>query len=216
MAGQDPSAQNLPYSPSLVGIMAQTFNPVLGRMHMGYDARTHGGIMGYGEVDEEQQTQNIIQMIQEREEQEYEARKRKYMEDTKSKQLGYLEKAVKLPEGYSSSFDTTPKMNITIKKNGKEEELTVTDDQAAAFYMDLPSCSLCGVELGVGIPDEFQGLSTQDRGVSFEALKAKYEFHCPYQALSKPSLVDRDLSRRTYVAAVSYTHLDVYKRQTIC
>lgn len=198
-------AHNLRYSPTLAGIIARTFNPILGHMHMAYEPGLGTGMAAYNDADEERQTQNIIQMIQEREEREFESRKRKYMEDTKPKQSGYLQKAAKLPDGYSASFDTTPRMNISIMKNGQNEELTVVDDHADALYMDIPACCLCGVELGVGIPDGFQGLYEEDRGVSFEALKAKYNFHCPYQTLSKPSVADRDLSRRTYVAQCGHS-----------
>ncbi|CUS23832.1 LAQU0S12e01046g1_1 [Lachancea quebecensis] len=198
-------AHNLRYSPTLAGIIARTFNPILGHMHMAYEPGLGTGVAAFNDADEERQTQNIIQMIQEREEREFESRKRKYMEDTKPKQSGYLQKAAKLPDGYSASFDSTPKMNISIMKNGQKEELTVVDDHADALYMDIPACCLCGVELGVGIPDRFQGLYEEDRGVSFEALKAKYSFHCPYQALSKPSVADRDLSRRTYVAQCGHS-----------
>ncbi|SCW00214.1 LAFE_0B11958g1_1 [Lachancea fermentati] len=196
--------RNLRYPPTLAGIIARTFTPIFGRMSMGYDDFDEP-YSPYGEYDEERQTQNIIEMIQAREEQENDSRKKKYMEDSRAKQEAFLKKAEELPECFSSSFDTTPKIKIKITKNGKEEEVLVTDDQAAENYKDIAVCCLCGVELGIGIPSEFLGISKLDRGVSFEGLTAKYQFHCPYQSLAKPSVADRDLSKRTYVASCGHS-----------
>lgn len=160
---------------------------------------------GGQQADEEIETQNIIEMIQAREEREQDTRKKRYMEDTKFQQQGFLRRAEGVPEGYSASFDTAPKMKIAMTRNGREEEVTVTDDHAAKQYEEVPACCLCGIELGVGIPDEFSGITKEDRGVSFESLVAKYGFHCPYQSLARPSVADRDLSKRTYVASCGHT-----------
>ncbi|SCU82935.1 LANO_0B07888g1_1 [Lachancea nothofagi CBS 11611] len=162
---------------------------------------------GYGsyfgrDMDEARETQSLIEMIQAREEQENDTRKRKYMEASKTQQHEFLEKANSLPENYSSSFDTTPKMNISITNKGKDETISVADDDAD--YTEVPVCTLCGVELGVGIPDDHKGSKSEDRGVSFEALVAKYQFHCPFQTLQSITTADRDLSRRTYVAVCGH------------
>ncbi|AAS52894.1 AER213Cp [Eremothecium gossypii ATCC 10895] len=155
--------------------------------------------------DDDEVTQNIIDIIQAREERDLDSRKRKYMEDTKSQQQAFVARAQRLPEGYYASFDPTPKMKMTLEKNGKTEEVVVADDLAAKSYVEVPVCCLCGVELGLGIPDDFAGISAVDRGVSFESLVSKYDFHCPYQALAHPSIADRDLSRKTFVAHCGHT-----------
>ncbi|AMD19083.1 HBR182Cp [Eremothecium sinecaudum] len=155
--------------------------------------------------DEEEVTQNIIDLIQAREERDLDNRKRKYMEDTKSQQQKFIERAQSLPDKYCASFDPTPKMRITMERNGKTEEVMVTDDQTAKNYIEIPVCCLCGVELGLGIPDDFKGISQVDRAVSFESLVSKYDFRSPYQALARPSVADRNLSKRTFVAHCGHT-----------
>ncbi|SCU93795.1 LAMI_0E15610g1_1 [Lachancea mirantina] len=162
--------------------------------------------VAFNAFDEDRQTQNIIEMIQAREERENDARKRKYMEDTKPKQEKFNKMAQEVPEGYSASFDTTPRMKISILKNGKEEQISLVDDEAASKYMDIPICTLCGVELGFGIPESFTGIGPSDKGVSFEALQARYDVHCPYRTLARPTEADRDLSRRIFVASCGHAY----------
>ena len=163
---------------------------------------------GYGsdaERREQERTQNIINMIQRREELERDARVKSNMEKTKSMEDKFQERARELPEGYNADFDSTPKMQLQIVKDGKEEHVVVDDDDAMETEMDVPSCTLCGVELGVGIPDSFTGISEGDQGVSFEYLVDEYGYHCPYQSLLRPQQLDRDLSRRTYIANCGHT-----------
>ncbi|CAR25654.1 ZYRO0A04994p [Zygosaccharomyces rouxii] len=162
---------------------------------------------GYvGDMDEEESTQSIVSMIQEREEREHDSRTKKYMEKTQDQQQSYVQRAMELPDGYSASFDTEPKIKLDIVRDGKEETVVVKDDSVSDQWQEVPVCTLCGVELGVGIPDEFEGITKMDRGVSFECLVYKYQFHCPYQTLARPSQLDRDLSRRTFVAPCGHTY----------
>lgn len=160
----------------------------------------------YGGMDEEESTQNIVNMIQEREEREHDCRTKKFMEKTHSQQQSFVQRAIDLPDGYSASFDTAPKVKLDIVRDGKQETVVVQDDSVCDKWLEVPACTLCGVELGVGIPDEFGGISKLDRGVSFECLVYKYQFHCPYQTLARPSQLDRDLSRRTFVAPCGHTY----------
>lgn len=159
----------------------------------------------YDENDEEARTQSIVNMIQEREEMEHDIRTKKFMEKTKAQQELISKRSLELPDEYSASFDTEPKVKMDIVKNGKPETVIVEDFDLASRFEDIPVCCLCGVELGVGIPDDFQVISKVDRGVSFECLVYKYKFHCPYQSLAKPSQLDRDLSKRTFVASCGHT-----------
>ncbi|SCU86106.1 LADA_0D12310g1_1 [Lachancea dasiensis] len=152
------------------------------------------------DMDEARETQSIIEMIQAREELENDNRKRKFMESSKLQQNEFIARATKLPKGYSSSFDTKPSLGISIPGRGKDEIISVVDEEESNDFMEVPACTLCGVELGVGIPEDYKGLSSEDRGVSFEALVAKYHFSCPYRTLLSITDADRDLSRRTYVA----------------
>lgn len=164
---------------------------------------------GFGpdaERREQERTQNIINMIQAREERERDSRVKTFMQKTKQTENKFKDTASKLPEGYSSNFDSTPKMKMTIVKKGNVESVVVDDDMTLDTEMDVPSCTLCGIELGVGIPDSFQGLFAEDQGVSFEYLVEEYGYSCPYQSLLKPTQLDRDLSRRTYVAGCGHTY----------
>lgn len=137
---------------------------------------------------EEAQTQSIIDIIQEREESERDQRVKEYNRKTQSLQQKYIEEAKHLPPGYSASF-ATPEV---IKDNDNDK-----DDEEEE---DMIVCTLCGVELGVGIPDEFSGITPEDIPLSFDELMEKYDSRCPYQTLGRPSTLDRDLSKRTYVS----------------
>lgn len=162
----------------------------------------------YGYFDDEDDpasTEYIIRMIQEREERDANTRTKKLNEITRNQQEKYIKKANTLPEGYLASFNTSPMMSMMLEKDGKEERVLVTDDVAAKTYEEVPVCVLCGVELGLGIPDDFKGIVDEDKGVSFEALQSKYKCHCPYQTLARPTQVDRDMSRRTFVSSCGHT-----------
>ncbi|CCD22805.1 SUMO-targeted ubiquitin ligase complex subunit SLX5 NDAI_0A06510 [Naumovozyma dairenensis CBS 421] len=169
------------------------------------DTGRAAGAYGYEYEDDDAHTQNIINMIQRREDAERDSRTKGFMSKTKPQQDGFKKRALALPEGYSSSFSTEPKVKMTVKKNGKDETVIMEDVDLAKYWMDVPACILCGVELGVGIPKDFVGTSDKDHGVSFEFLVSKYDFHCPYQSLSKPSQLDRDLSQKVYVASCGHT-----------
>ncbi|AQZ17628.1 SLX5 (YDL013W) [Zygosaccharomyces parabailii] len=160
----------------------------------------------YEGMNEEESTQNIVNMIQEREEREHDCRTKKFMEKTHAQQQSFVQRALELPDGYSANFDTEPKVKLDIVRDGKQETVIVQDDSVSDSWLEVPVCTLCGVELGVGIPDEFEGIAKLDRGVSFECLVYKYQFHCPYQTLARPSQLDRDLSRRTFVAPCGHTY----------
>ncbi|SCV01931.1 LAME_0G19460g1_1 [Lachancea meyersii CBS 8951] len=154
------------------------------------------------EPDEVRETQGIIEMIQAREELESDNRKRKLMESTKGKRETFLKEAKGLTEGYSASFDPTVKFETPNELNNKAEIIALEDDEANEI--EVPACTICGVELGVGIPDDYAGMSALDGDKSFEQLIDKYHFHCPYQSLRSFSVADRDLSRRTFVASCGH------------
>lgn len=155
-------------------------------------------------MDEDIETQSIIEMIQAREEREQDCRKKKLMEGTKTQQNNFLNLAKSLPDGYSASFGIEAKISDNVEDKLQKEEI-ITKKHLDTEYQNIPVCCLCGVELGIGIPDDFQGITKQDFGTSFENLVSKYQTYCPYQSLVKPSIVDRDLSRRTYVALCGHT-----------
>lgn len=155
---------------------------------------------------EEERTQQIINMIQAREENERDKRVKLFMEGTKAQEKKYHDTADNLPDGYSSNFDTIPKTKVSVVKDGKQETLVLEDNASEQEgIVEIPSCTLCGIELGIGIPDSFNGLNEKDKGVSFEYLVEEYGFSCPYQSLLRPTQLDRDLSRRTYVASCGHT-----------
>ncbi|CDO92852.1 unnamed protein product [Kluyveromyces dobzhanskii CBS 2104] len=186
---------------SLQRIISNTMNRRFGNLPFG--ASSEFGLFEDG--DDAANTELIIRMIQEREERDANTRTKKLNEVTKSQQQKYIDKANTLPEGYSASFNTAPLMSMTFENNGKEETVMVTDDVAAKTCVEIPVCVLCGIELGVGIPDDWKGVSAEDKGVSFEALQSHYKFHCPYQTLARPTQIDKDLSRRTYVSSCGHT-----------
>ncbi|KAL3233004.1 E3 ubiquitin-protein ligase complex SLX5-SLX8 subunit SLX5 [Nakaseomyces bracarensis] len=136
---------------------------------------------------EEAQTQSIIDIIQEREESERDQRVKEYNRKTENLQQKFIEDAKFLPPGYSASF-ATPEV---IKDNDNDRDV---DDE------EIIVCTLCGAELGVGIPDDFTGIKPEDIEMSFDELMEKYDSRCPYQTLGRPSTLDRDLSKRTYVS----------------
>lgn len=146
------------------------------------------------EDDEEAQTQSIIDIIQQREESERDKRVKEYTRKSESQKKKFYEEAKQLPPGYSASF-ATPEV---IRENDDEDNSNNDDDE------DMIVCNLCGVELGIGIPEEFTGISKEDFALSFAELMDKYGSRCPYQSLGKPSELDRDLSKRTYVSNCSH------------
>ncbi|CEP60032.1 SUMO-targeted ubiquitin ligase complex subunit SLX5 LALA0_S01e01464g [Lachancea lanzarotensis] len=154
------------------------------------------------DTDESREIQGIMELIEARNEAEVDNKKRKLMESTKGKRSSFLEDAKTLPEGYSSSFDITPKLEMPIRRNKQTEIITVEDDEATEI--EIPACTLCGVELGVGIPDDYEGRSKSDENKTFNELVDKYHFHCPYQSLRRFTVADRDLSRETYVASCGH------------
>ncbi|EDO19307.1 hypothetical protein Kpol_1036p52 [Vanderwaltozyma polyspora DSM 70294] len=178
-------------------------SPMIRRIFGNYGGRHH---QDYDDDDEEGRTQSIITMIQEREEVEKDLRTKKYSESTKEKQDEFERRATELPDGYSSSFNTEPKAKVDMTKNGVNGSVSVVDDTMAEDWEEIPICCLCGVTLSEGIPDEFQGMSNEDRFLPFEELKEKYDSFCPYQCLIRPSQSDRDFSKRVYVANCGHTY----------
>ena len=152
------------------------------------------------------ETRRAIEMVQEREEIEYDRRVKMYTEKSRHQKESYDRKATALPGGYSASFSTEPKMKLKMFNNGVEETAFVTDDALVNSYEDMPACCLCGVELGVGIPSDYTGISQENRMISFESMVARYQFHCPYQTLLRPSPIDRELSKRTFIATCGHTY----------
>ncbi|SCU91046.1 LAFA_0F01552g1_1 [Lachancea sp. 'fantastica'] len=154
------------------------------------------------DTDDSREIQGIMELIEARNEAEVDSKKRKLMESTKGKRMSFLEDAKKLPEGYSSSFDVVLKLEMPIRRNKQTEIISVEDDEATEI--EIPACTLCGVELGVGIPEGYEGRGQSDDNRSFSELVEKYKFHCPYQSLRRFTVADRDLSRETYVASCGH------------
>lgn len=173
------------------------------RGHGGYAMAYPGGFLD--EMDEEVRTQSIMNAIQEREERERDVRVKNITEKSRPQEEKFLQRCRELPDGYSASFSTKASPRVEIREDGKPPTITV-DDIAAEEWEEIAVCCLCGVELGVGIPDDFEGMSKDDRDVPFQSLTTKYDFHCPYQSLARPTKVDRDLSKKTYVAPCGHTY----------
>ncbi|QLL34428.1 hypothetical protein HG536_0G02900 [Torulaspora globosa] len=159
----------------------------------------------FDEMDEEARTQSIVNAIQEREERERDIRVKNFSEKSRPQEEKFLQKCRGLPQGYSASFNTKIPPTMEVTEDGKERTMMV-DDRIRDEWEEVAVCCLCGVELGVGIPDDFEGMTKEDRGATFQSLTAKYEFHCPYQSLTRPTKVDRDLSRKTFVAPCGHTY----------
>lgn len=152
----------------------------------------------YNDHAEEEHTQSIIRMIEERENRERDNKIKRLKEKSKSKQNQLIDKAAHLPKGFSASFSTEPINDIIhIDTNDKIKE----NDE----YEDIAICCLCGVDISCGIPDDFKGISEQDSEVSFESLVQKYGISCPYKSLASPTILDRDLSKRTFVSKCGHT-----------
>ena len=193
---------------TLADSLRHTYFHILEGLYTGSYGYPGSGTSGDGDNNdyEEARTQSIIDMIQRLEETERDKEIKAFMDKTKGLQDEFHEKARELPYGYSCNFDTTPRVKLKVTKTGDSETVMVDDDEATSGkYMEVPVCTLCGVELGVGIPDDFEGISPEDRRETFEKLVEKYECHCPYQSLMRPSQLDRDLSRRTYIALCGHT-----------
>ncbi|CCE61510.1 hypothetical protein TPHA_0A04370 [Tetrapisispora phaffii CBS 4417] len=166
---------------------------------------------GYAQAGE-QETQDLIAMIQEREEREHDIRTRKFTKKNEKLQQLIREKAKTIPEGYSSSFSTEVPVKLIDKqdKNGNnvimlEEQQVEVDDEFGnkknESVIEVPVCCLCGVELGIGIPETFAGISAEDKKLEcFKDIATKYGFSCPYQTMVRPTELDRDLSRRTFIS----------------
>ena len=193
---------------TLADSLRHTYFHILEGLYSGSYGYPGGGAPGDDGNDdyEEARTQSIIDMIQRLEETERDKEIKAFMDKTKGLQEEFHEKARELPYGYSCNFDITPRVKLKVTKTGDSETVMVDDEEATSGkYMEVPVCTLCGVELGVGIPDDFEGISLEDRRETFEKLVEKYECHCPYQSLMRPSQLDRDLSRRTYIALCGHT-----------
>lgn len=157
------------------------------------------------DTEEEARTQSILNAIQDREEQEHNARTKKNMQKTRQQEGKIVERCKNLPEGFSASFDTTPTtVRMEPLEDGNKQAIVVEDEAAVAEWEEIAVCCLCGVELGVGIPDEFTGISPEDRGKAFEQLVNTYDSCCPYQSLTSANGTERDLSKKTFVASCGH------------
>lgn len=138
---------------------------------------------------ENRRTENIISFIQQREDRERDTKVKILKRKSEPLKQKYLEesKAIENEGTFTTHFKTFT------------ETETATDEATSQSCM-VPSCVLCGIELGTGIPDDYQGTSEEDKKLDFEELVSKYQFPCPYQSLFKPTQLDRDLSKRTYIS----------------
>lgn len=158
------------------------------------------------EMEEEARTQSILNAIQEREEQERDATTKANMQKTRQQEENLIEKCRQLPEGYSASFDTRPTtLRVEQLEDGNKQTIVVEDESAIAKFEEIAACTLCGVELGVGLPTDFTGVSAEDGELPFDELMEKYDSRCPYQSLPKVSDVDRALAKKTFVAPCGHT-----------
>lgn len=150
--------------------------------------------------NEEETTRSIIQMIERREAAERSALTNKFSESTEAQKNKIYGKAGNLPSGYTSSFSSDilmnrDKMQNTNVSNGNTSSVVA---EVMEGYEKVPICVLCGVELGMGIPLDFEGKRSIDQ--SFEYMVEKYGVACPFQALTRPTDYDRECSKRCFVA----------------
>lgn len=134
--------------------------------------------------DEARRTQNIISFIEQRENRERDIKIQKLKEKSEPLKQQYIDSAEEIER----------KGNYTSKFN-KFTEANEHNDTPV-----VPACTLCGVELGVGIPNDYNGISEEDKLTPFNEVVRKYKFHCPYQSLFKPTQLDKDLSKRTFIS----------------
>ena len=135
--------------------------------------------------DEARRTQNIISFIEQRENRERDIKVQKLKEKSEPLKQKYMNSAEALEKGgqYTSKFHSFDE-----DENSKKDTVAV------------PACTLCGVELGVGIPEDYNGIAEEDKKTEFKDLVMKYGFHCPYQSLFNPTQLDKDLSKRTFIS----------------
>ncbi|CCK72208.1 SUMO-targeted ubiquitin ligase complex subunit SLX5 KNAG_0J01270 [Huiozyma naganishii CBS 8797] len=155
-------------------------------------------LMGYPNDDEETTTQNIISMIQEREDTERDTRVKNFTDKSKPLLKSILKEAKSLPSNYSASFHYPSSPSKPQIPGGSTSETAESEE--------VSCCVLCGSELGVGIPDSFIGRSAEDRDLDFSSLISKYSFPCPYQSLIRPNQLDRDLSKRTFMSKCGHVY----------
>lgn len=134
--------------------------------------------------DEDRRTQNIISFIEQRENRERDIKIQKLKEKSEPLKQKYIDSAEEIER----------KGNYTSKFN------TFTDENEQKDTSVVPACTLCGVELGVGIPKDYEGISEEDKSTPFSEVVRKYRFHCPYQSLFRPTQLDKDLSKRTFIS----------------
>lgn len=147
--------------------------------------------------NEQQSTQNIINIIQQREEREKDVKIKELTNKNKVLEEKIIHESKYLPEGYNSNFNPDIEKAIELDNDNDNEQ---DENNVDSSFQEIPICNLCGVELGAGIPNEFIGISIDDKKILFDNLVIKYNSPCPYQSLSKPSQLDRDLSKRTFIS----------------
>lgn len=149
----------------------------------------------YYQEDDERRTQNIINFIEQRENRERDIKIQKLKEKSEPLRQKIIDSANDMEKSgeFTSNFTL-----FTFNEESKDN--SNNDNNNDKYYSIVPSCILCGVELGVGIPSSYTGIAEEDRSLTFEDLVTKYGYHCPYQSLYKPTQLDRDLSKRTFIS----------------
>lgn len=149
----------------------------------------------YYEEDDERRTQSIINFIEQRENRERNIKIQKLKEKSEPIKQKFINSANDMEKSseFTSNFTTFISTKETKDNNNN-------NNNSNKYDLIVPSCVLCGVELGVGIPDNYYGIAEEDRSLTFEDLVTKYGYHCPYQSLYRPTQLDKDLSKRTFIS----------------
>lgn len=155
----------------------------------GFDETTNQ--RSYYEENDERRTQNIINFIEQRENRERDIKIQKLKEKSEPLKQKFIDSANNMEK--LGEFTS----NFTAFTSNEESNDNNSNDKYDSI---VPSCVLCGVELGLGIPSNYDGITEEDKSLTFENLVTKYGYHCPYQSLYKPTQLDKDLSKRTFIS----------------
>ncbi|KAH3678314.1 hypothetical protein WICMUC_001595 [Wickerhamomyces mucosus] len=108
----------------------------------------------------------------------------------------------------SVEFDNKTKKNLDSTKSLQNQ----ISDKAASIHDPFTTkidteeeyvCPLCGVTLGQGIPETFKGNILNE---PLPKLQELHEVQAPYQACNLITEVDRDLSKRIFIAGCGHTY----------
>lgn len=119
--------------------------------------------------------QDIMAMLERRDNADFDARSKKNQQATQLLETKIDEAAQQTSSPFTSSIDP-------------DEEYV---------------CVLCGVTLGLGLPEDFSG---DKSGSIFAQAQERYDVTAPYQVTKLITDVDRDLSKRIFFAGCGHTY----------